>query len=240
MSLHFTFIDLLVVLIVMGSMGYAIWKGFIAETLSIVAWAAGAFAALYLGQWVGNMLHPLIGTYWISMIVGYAAVFLVIFIPLSFAAYRIADGIRRSEVGPIDRILGATFGIVRGLAIVGIAYLVFTAFVKIDDQPRWLTEARTLPLIQTSAEVVMALVPNHHTFEHQRAPEESRPGPKPKSIRDLIEGPSPHPTNRSPDVPKPQKPVKPVKPGKKGYGAKDRRELDRLFETTGSGDSGKP
>lgn len=237
MSLHFTFIDLLVVLIILGSMGYAIWKGFIAETLSIVAWAAGAFAALYLGQWVGAMLHPLIGTYWISMIVGYAAVFLVIFIPLSFAAYRIADNIRRSPVGPIDRILGATFGIVRGLAIVGIAYLVFTAFVRIDDQPGWLTGARTLPLIQTSAEVVMALIPNHHTFEGQRAPEQ-RPGPPPKSIRDLIEGPTPANTGHT--EPKPEKPAKPRKPPKKGYGAHDRRELDRLFETTGSGDSGKP
>jgi membrane protein required for colicin V production len=234
MSLHFTFIDLLVVLIVLGSMGYAIWKGFIAETLSIAAWAAGAFAALYLGQWVGTMVQPLIGTYWISMIVGYIAVFLVIFIPLSFAAYRIADNVRRSPVGPIDRVLGATFGIVRGLAILGIAYLMFTAFVRIDDQPSWLTGARSLPLIQTSAEVVLALVPNHHTFAGQRAPEHA--GPAPKSIRDLLQGPSPA-AYRHPDEPKP---VKPRKPGKKGYGAHDRRELDRLFETTGSGDSGKP
>src|ERR1700753_4275405 len=127
MSLHITFIDLLVVLIILGSMGYAIWKGFIAETLSIVAWAAGAFAALYLGQWVGTMLRGIFGTHWISGLGGYAAVFLVIFIPLSFPAYRIADNIRRSPVGPIDRILGATFGIVRGLAIIGIAYLMFTA-----------------------------------------------------------------------------------------------------------------
>jgi membrane protein required for colicin V production len=239
MSLHFTFVDLLVVLIILGSMGYAIWKGFIAETLSIVAWAAGAFASLYLGQWVGAMLHPLIGTYWISMIVGYVAVFLVVFIPLSFAAYRIADNIRRSEVGPIDRILGATFGIVRGLAIIGIAYLMFTAFVRIDDQPGWLTGARTLPLIQTSAEVVMALVPNHHTFEGQRAPDDHR-GPPPKSIRDLIQHPNGAPPVTPPgnaDVPKPPKSHKPPK---KGYGAHDRRELDRLFETTGSGGSGKP
>jgi membrane protein required for colicin V production len=233
MNLHVTFVDLLVVLIILGSMGYAVWKGFVAETLSIVAWAAGAFASLYLGAWVGGMASALIGTYWIAIIVGYAAVFLAVFIPLSFAAYRFADNIRRSPVGPIDRILGATFGIVRGLAIVGIAYLVFTAFVKIDDQPRWLTEARLLPLIQTSAEVLMALVPNHHGAPEAHAPEHDG-GPPPRSIRDLIQEPTPH---RHADVPKP---TKPHKPGKKGYGAHDRRELDRLFETTGNGGSGKP
>lgn len=229
MSLHFTFIDLLVVLVVLGSMGYAIWKGFIAETLSIAAWAAGAFASLYLGQWVGGLAYGLIGTYWLATIIGYAAVFLAVFIPLSFAAYRFADNIRRSPVGPIDRILGAVFGIVRGLAIIGIAYWVFTAFVKIDDQPHWLTGARTLPLIQTSTEVVMALVPDHRAAAHVDGG-----GPPARSIRDLIEAPTP--ANYRP------KPVKPVprKPHKKAYGAHDRRELDRLFETTGGGDSGKP
>ena len=106
---------------------------------------------------------------------------------------------------------GPKFLIIMVLAIAGIAYLVFTAFVKIDDQPQWLTGARTLPLIQTSAEVVMALVPNHHTFEGQRAPDEHR-GPPPKSIRDLIEKPDGAPMTlpRHADVPKPPKPHKPM------------------------------
>jgi hypothetical protein len=74
----------------------------------------------------------------------------------------------------------------------------------------------------------MALVPNHHT-ETAHAPDNG--GAPPTSIRDLLEKPA-----RDANVPKPVR----LKPGKKGYGAHDRRELDRLFETTGSGGSGKP
>ena len=51
-----------------------------------------------------------------------------------------------------------------GLAVVGIAYLAFTYFVPISRQPPWLTTARTLPLMQSTGEVLLSLVPGepHH------------------------------------------------------------------------------
>ncbi len=232
MSLAFGLFDLFVVLVILGSMGYAIWRGFVSETLSIVAWAAAAFAALYAGPWVARMAHALISTGWIAMLVGYAAVFIVIFIPLSIASHRFAENVRRSAVGPLDRVLGATFGIVRGLAILGIAYLIFTAFVPIRSQPNWLREARTLPLIQSSAEVLLALVPDqgHHDA---LMPSPDRAEPPPRRIEDLLPKPVPAP------VPHPAEP-KPSKHNKKHTGAHDRRALDRLFEATGSGGPKKP
>src|SRR5476651_1619543 len=160
MSLDFTFVDLLVVLVVLGSAAYATWKGFADETLSIFAWAAAALGSLYFGPWVAEMLRAMFSSGWPATLAGYAAVFLAVFLPLSFASHRFAQGVKHSLVGPIDRVLGATFGIVRGLAIIGIAYLIFTSFVPIRSQPSWLTHARTLPLIQSSSEVLLSLVPN--------------------------------------------------------------------------------
>ncbi len=228
MSLAFSLVDLGVVLVILGSAAYATWRGFVSETLSIIAWAAAALASLYLGHWVGEMAHSLIATQWIATVVGYGAVFIVVFIPLSFASHRFAEGVRRSPVGPLDRVLGATFGVVRGLAILGIAYIIFTAFVPIESQPRWLLRASTLPMIQSASEVLLSLVP-----EHERR-EEPPPALRPKSIEDLL--------------PKPDKPAaavhpektKPPKHRKKGYGVGDRRALDRLFQATGNSGSGKP
>jgi len=230
MSLAFSFVDLAVVLVILGSAGYAAWRGFVSETLGIVAWAAAAFASLYLGPWVARLAHGLIATAWIATVVGYGIAFVAVFIPIQFASYRFSEGVKRSVVGPLDRVLGATFGVVRGLAILGIAYLVFTAFVPIRSQPSWLTEARTLPLIQSSAEVLLALVPDR---DHHEAVEPSPSnGPKPTSIDDLLRGPAhvahPHP------VPKPDG----KKKHKKRTGAQDRRALDRLFEATGSNGNG--
>jgi membrane protein required for colicin V production len=223
MSLAFSLVDLLVVLVVLVSAAYAIWRGFVSETLSIFAWAAAALASLYFGGWIARLAHSLIHTAWIATVTGYALVFIAVFIPIQFASHRFSEGVRRSPVGPLDRVLGATFGVVRGLALLGIAYIVFTAFVPISNQPRWLTEARTLPLIQSSAEVLLSLVPGHDRHE---AIVPTAPAPAP-AIERLIAGPPVHPT---------PKPEDKKKHGKKHTGAQDRRGLDRLFETTnGSG-----
>ncbi|MEI9991588.1 MAG: CvpA family protein [Rhizomicrobium sp.] len=229
MSLAFSFVDLLVVLVILGSAAYAAWRGFVSETLGIVAWAAAAFASLYLGPWVARLAHSLIATDWIATVAGYAIVFVAVFIPIQFASHRFSEGVKRSPVGPLDRVLGATFGIVRGLAILGIAYLVFTAFVPIHSQPYWLTGARSLPMIQSSAEVLLALVPDRD----RREPVAPSSGPKPTSIDDLLRAPAhvAHPVHPA---------AKPDgrKKHKKGYGAQDRHALDRLFEATGSNGSG--
>ena len=67
---------------------------------------------------------------------------------------RFSDSVKHSPIGPLDRAAGVAFGIVRGLVIVGLAYMAFTYFVPIRNQPRWLTEARLLPMVQSAADVL--------------------------------------------------------------------------------------
>ena len=218
----FTFVDLFAAVVVLGSAAYATWKGFISETLSIVAWAAAAVASLYFGPWAGERLHGLISLNWLAVATGYAIIFFVVLVPLSFASSRMADGVRHSPVGALDRVLGTGFGVVRGIALLGVAYLVFTAFVPIRSQPKWLTSARSLPLIERSSEVLLSLVPNRHIGDAaalaQKSPTQEKPAPQATSAV----------------------PPGPAKRAKKGYGVGERRALDRLFEATGNGGSGKP
>ena len=221
----FTFVDLLAVVVILGSAAYATWKGFVFETLSIVAWAAAAFTSLYFGPWAGERLHGLISLDWLAVATGYAIVFLIVLVPLSFASSRLADRVRGSPVGALDRVFGLGFGLLRGVAILGVAYLVFTAFVPIHSQPQWLTGARSLPLIQSSSEVLLALVPTRHAGDEStlapNAEAPPRPQAKPASQSALT---NPGPSKRA----------------KKGYGVGERRALDRLLEATGNGGSGKP
>jgi membrane protein required for colicin V production len=164
---------------------------------------------------------------WLGEVVGYGAVFLVVVIPLSFMSYRFSEGVKKSQVGALDRALGGAFGVVRGLAIIGIAYLIFSAIVPIPSQPGWITRARLLPLIQGSAEVVASLVPDQH-MDRGGAVREKPHGKL--VIHQKAAKPAPAPA------------AKPAakKHLKKTYGAKDRHALDRLIETTGSDGSGKP
>jgi membrane protein required for colicin V production len=217
MNLSVTFIDFLVVLVIVVSAGYAAWRGFVSETLTIIAWAAAAFATLYLGPWIVPLVKSLVAIAWLATVLGWAAVFLAVFIPLSFMSYRFAESVKHSPIGPLDRALGLAFGVVRGLVIVGLAYLALTFFVPVHIQPRWLTQARLLPMIQSSSEVLLSLVPKQDISPRlaQKHPDD----PLADEIR------------RTENV-QPRKVV--TKKPTSGYGTGDRRALNRLIEATGS------
>jgi len=226
MNVAFQFLDVAIVAFVLISAVYATYRGFVAESLSVFAWVAAAFATLYFGPWTSYWVRGMVNPPWLGEIVGYAVVFIVVLLPLAFASARFAEGVKKSQVGTLDAALGAGFGIVRGLVVVGIAYLVLTAFEPVAMQPKWITNARLMPVIRVSAEVVSSLIPDQsepgHRHEHAAA---AQSAPK------IAESPPP-----AAPAPKPAAP----KHSKTTYGAKDRQALDRLIETSSDTKSGKP
>jgi membrane protein required for colicin V production len=240
MSLAFQPLDLVVVLIVIVSTVYATIRGFVNETLSILAWVAAALAALFFGPWAAGMTEKMFSPHWLGALAGYAFIFLLTVLPLSFMTFRLSQSVKRSQIGPLDRSLGAAFGVVRGLVIVGVAYLIFTIIVPTAMQPEWVTKARLLPVIRSSAEAIASLVP-----EHDKAPP---PAAVPKSQLD-VPPPSPpasEPRGGRPDSARPTKRntshAEPdaAKHRNKTYGAKDREALDKLIEATNKESDGKP
>jgi membrane protein required for colicin V production len=211
----FTFLDLAVVVIVILSVIFAIGRGFVEETLSILAWAASVFATLFFAPRLAPLLRAHFAHDWEGAAVAYLGVFLVVLIPLQFMSHRFAETVRRSEIGPIDRSLGAVFGLLRGLAIVGIAYLLFTVFVPVRDQPHWVLDARLLPMIQKSSDVIASIVPDQRGVVGPERPEfraETNDGPVPNS-----------------------RPGRSPKHSHKNYSARDREQLNSLIQSTGSG-----
>src|ERR1700722_3996079 len=211
MNLDFTLVDVLVVVTVILSAVLAAYRGFVNESLSIVAWAAAAFATLYFAPAVvpfvrAHMSAPLVGT-----IVAYVGIFVAVLLPLSFMTHRFSQSVQNSPVGVIDGVLGAIFGVIRGFAVLGIAYIVFSLFVPVHSHPRWLREASLLPLIRDLSPILLSLVHDQHLGRD--------PG---------LYGDDPIPEPRQVDRDNRAK-------HHKKYGAQDRRELDHLIETTGSG-----
>ena len=213
-ALNLTYVDPIVVIVILVSAIYAAYRGFVSETLSIFAWAAAAFATLFFGPRLAPYARGLVSSPFLGQLLGYAAIFLVVLIPLSFISFRFAESVRQSPVGTLDRSLGAAFGVVRGLAIVGLAYIAFTFMVSVSRQPEWLSQAKLLPVIQGSAQVLLSLVPDQNLDTTSAEPAQA--GAK------------------SAEIPTPQpKPAATKTRGQKAYGARERRELDRLIETTG-------
>jgi membrane protein required for colicin V production len=241
MVLPITFVDVLVLLAVVVSCAYAAWRGFMSEVLGIFAWAAAAFATLYFGPWLIPLMRGVISTPWIASLAAYAGIFLVVVIPLSFIGHRFSETVKHSPIGPLDRGLGIAFGVVRGLVIVGLAYMAFTYFVPIKEHPAALTQARSLPLIQSSAEVLLSLAPERTYADFSTKPAD-RPAGHGDALGDLIRRNSE--ANKAPETDQTGDHVQhkstSAVTAKKGYGAKDRRALDTLLGATGNGGNGKP
>lgn len=250
MMLSVTFIDLLIVLIIVVSAVYAAWRGFVSETLSIFEWVAAALACLYIGPYLIPMMRSLFSQEWLASLLAYASVFLAVFIPFAFLSHRISQGVKNSPIGPLDRAAGVGFGILRGLVIVGLAYLAFTYFVPIREHPRWLTEAELLPMVQTTSEAILTVLPEQPTDfafipSHREKPVQKPSKNEPESPQRASNPPSHDPmaelirangdANRvSKTTPEPVQ-QKSAGTGQKSYGASDRKALDTLIETGGSG-----
>ena len=222
-ALGITYIDPIVVIVVVVSAIYATYRGFVSETLSIFAWAAAAFATLFFGPKLAPIARGFVSSPVLGVMLGYAAIFLVVLIPLSFLSFRFAQSVKNSAVGTLDRSLGAAFGVVRGLAIIGLAYIAFTTVIPVKSQPDMIANAKTLPVIQVSAQALLSLVPDQHVMTGKAETPQAAAQPQPAPAGTPVPAPKPEPAKKH---------------GKKAYGAKERSELDNLIDSTSG--NGKP
>ncbi len=214
-----TWLDVAVIAIVALSVVLAAARGFVRETLSIFAWVAAALAALYFGRsavpFMERHFSPLL-----AQIGAYSAVFLLVLIPLYVFSYRFSQSIRETPLGTLDRWLGAAFGIARGLAVTAAFYIAMSLAIPVRAQPAWVNHARLLPLVQTSADILLSLIPPDKAAAIGAAGAAPLPG-----------------ANRQPPE---TKAARGGNLGHKGYGANERRALDSLIEATGGAGEKEP
>ena len=115
------FLTVLAVSLLIGA-----WRGLVYEVLSVLGWAL----SFYLAQWIAPDLASRLPLQGASEPVRYAAAFVLIFVVAVLLAGLVAVLFKKmaEAIGlrPVDRTLGAAFGLVRG----GILLLAFTVVVN--------------------------------------------------------------------------------------------------------------
>ncbi|ABM36408.1 CvpA family protein [Polaromonas naphthalenivorans] len=93
------------------------WRGLVYEVLSVLGWAASFYAA----QWFAPQVALLLPWQSASEPVRYAAAFALVFIAAVFVAGLLAALLKSlvEAIGlrPVDRTLGAAFGVLRGMIL---------------------------------------------------------------------------------------------------------------------------
>lgn len=152
-------VDIVIAAVILVSAVYAAMRGLLRETLAIFSWALAAYLTLRVFPGFRPMLREYIAPAWLADITVIIGVFLITLIPLSYISHRIAQTVRQTEIGPVDRALGLIFGVGRGLVVVGLAYIVFSLLVPPQSHPAWLTQARLFPVVNNTSDVLLSLVP---------------------------------------------------------------------------------
>lgn len=157
--LGFNMTDIVIASVVILSGIFAFARGLVKEILAILSWVGAAFATFYGFQQASAYARKAIDTTYIADITAGAVLFVVTLLILSLVSHFISDRIRGGGLGFIDRSLGFVFGVARGGAVIIAAYLALNWAMPPKDQPEWVSQAKTMPLIKQSADYLMTMVP---------------------------------------------------------------------------------
>jgi membrane protein required for colicin V production len=158
-----TALDVIVLLLVGGGLTIGFLRGFVTEVLSLAAWIAAIVALKFLHAPATALLETMVGTRGGAAVFAFALIFLVIFIGTRMLARRVGGYTRSSLIGPVDRVLGAGFGALKGLIGATLLYLLAnlvydTAFGRLADRPDWMAQSRTYPLLNASGRAIVDFV----------------------------------------------------------------------------------
>ena len=153
-----TLLDGIVVGFTLVSAMLAMVRGFSREVLSIASWAAAAAAAFFFYKPLVPYVQPYIDHEQLAMIAAAGIVFLIALIIVTLITMRIADFIIDSRIGALDRTLGFLYGAARGVLVVAVALLFFNWLVG-GNQPTWVANAKSRPLLEGVGSWIEGLLP---------------------------------------------------------------------------------
>ncbi len=196
---NMSWVDLVVLGVMIVSALVAFMRGFVREVLTVVAWVGAAVVAIKFITSASTLLSPHLPSPDWAEPVGYSLLFIISLIVFSLIAKSIASAVRSSAVGGIDRTLGLIFGLARGAALLIAAYILIGTITPLD-QWQAVLDARSLqPICKGAAWVgqrAPAVVPGLE-FKVQPCPPPPSPVQK-ASVDDILKA---APSGRAIDPP---------------------------------------
>lgn len=158
-----TVFDIIVLFLLGGGGVFGFVRGFVQEALSLVAWILVIIAIRFLHGGVTDRLVEPIGSESGAAVLAFLAIFVIAYALGKWIAKTLGAKSRKSLLGPIDRVLGFGFGIVKALISVTLLFLLISMGYEIiyenpGKRPGWITQSRTYPLLNASGDAISVFV----------------------------------------------------------------------------------
>ena len=138
----FNVVDAVVAVIIALSSLLAYSRGLVREAMAIAGWVAAAIVAFVFTPNVMPLIEeiPMIGPILadsceLSIIASFAAVFAITLMIVSFFTPLLSSLINKSVLGKVDQVLGFIFGVLRGIALIAIAFFAYSAVLSSQSLP---------------------------------------------------------------------------------------------------------
>jgi len=153
-------LDIVLLLIVGASMLTSFRKGLSREIIGLVA----VVLALLLGSWfygtVGALFEPHLSSPSAAHFAGFVIVFAGVLLVGAFVSAIVGKFLKVTGLSIVDHILGALFGLARGVLIAVALVMGIMAFSTSGDPPSSVVHSQAAPYVVDAAKVIVSMAPH--------------------------------------------------------------------------------
>ncbi len=163
MASTLTALDMMVLLSIGVGATFGAMRGFVSEVFSLAAWIVGIAALKLFYVPVETILEKPTGSSGGASVLAVALCFGGAFIATRVVGGQVGKAAHAALLGPVDRVLGLGFGLLKGLLAATLAFLLMTLifdFLNGDKAPRpqWMTDSKTYLLLRASSAALVGAV----------------------------------------------------------------------------------
>jgi len=144
----------------------SVWRGFVREIISLIGLVLAFFTASRVSADAGSFfLDAWIDSPSVANIAGFILVFVLVMIVVGLIGALIRKLVNMADLTATDRTLGIFFGAARGMLLIGLSFLVYTAYAKPDQT--WFKKSMLTPYAIQLSDLIGKTIPDGYPFSTQ-------------------------------------------------------------------------
>jgi membrane protein required for colicin V production len=153
-------LDLVLLLILGVSVVTSLRKGLSREVIGLVSVIVALVLAIWFYGSAGALVAPYVSSPSIAHFIGFALVFAAVLLLGGLVSFAVGRFLRVTGLSFFDHLLGAVFGLVRGV-LIGVALVMgIMAFSQSGGPPSSVVHSRVAPYVVDAARVVASMAPH--------------------------------------------------------------------------------
>lgn len=154
-------IDILLLITVIFSVLFALYRGLVRELLGISAWILAGLAALYSYAPLQPLMNKLIENPMIAGITGSVIVAVIVLVIMTLINSAITKRLRQSALSGLDRVLGFIFGVARAGLLAAVIYLGASMALSTEQLDKIETQNVSVPYVRVISGWLEYVIPEN-------------------------------------------------------------------------------